>query len=475
MSVNFHNMKNLFIINEEEKNRILNLHETATKRQYLSEQPTSDFGRQTVRRQTVGPKTLSDTLNTVVKKGLPGDPYIYAKLGDDYYYAKVSDGDNPNWILATIEGAIRDIKGNIFNEKLPPVTNIKSPVKGKTKVQPAKTTTKSTKTTTTVPGKNKFNFKDKDLERYQQTKDTTGETLRGFKQKTDKLVKSAQESIKLMGQVSKKTYNQLVSMIKNETLKNKSFIVVNKDAAVASLFGPNYKFITNSSITSGEVKDSGVDKKPDNSQKKWLEISLDYAKKNPNSKDGVKIKNWLTKYKDKIGLINNDGTVNWLTYLALAGAKSVDLFPYSYTARSESGGDITPSGAFGISSGYNEPGYAGGQKGEENSFPLIDPDSVGTITPAIHGFASKKRGQLIDKAMGQGLNVSKDYTRAGAGCINVTPEFLVKMREVNPSYVIILPDTGGLVDVKITTFQNFKVKLTQLGSKCIRSISSLFS
>jgi hypothetical protein len=32
------NMKNLFIINEEEKNRILNLHETATKNQYLSEQ-----------------------------------------------------------------------------------------------------------------------------------------------------------------------------------------------------------------------------------------------------------------------------------------------------------------------------------------------------------------------------------------------------------------------------------------------------
>ena len=31
-------MKNLFTINEEEKNRILNLHETATKRHYLSEQ-----------------------------------------------------------------------------------------------------------------------------------------------------------------------------------------------------------------------------------------------------------------------------------------------------------------------------------------------------------------------------------------------------------------------------------------------------
>jgi hypothetical protein len=468
-------MKQLYFLDEDEKNRILNLHESATKRQYLSEQPTFDFGQKTVGQETVGPKTLPDTLKSVVKKGLPGDPYIYAKSGDNYYYAKASDGDNPNWVLATIEGAIKDIKGNIFNEKLPPVTNIKSPVKGKTKVQPVKDKTKSTKTTTTVTGKDKFNFKYKDLERYQQTKDTTGETLRGFKQKTDKFIKSVQESIKLMGQVSKKTYNQLVSMIKKGTLKKYSFIVVNKDAAVVSLFGPNYKFITNSSITTGRVKDSGVDKKPDNSQKHWFEISLDYAKKNPNSDDGKKIKNWLSKYKNKRGLINDDGTVNWPVYLTLSGIKSIDLFPYSYTARSESGGDITPSGTFGISSGYNEPGYAGGQKGDENSFPLIDPDSVGTITPAIHGFASKKRGQLIDKAMGQGLNVSKDYTRAGAGCINVTPEFLVKMREVNPSYVIILPDTGGLVDVKITTFQNFKVKLTQLGSKCVRSLSSLFA
>jgi peptidoglycan hydrolase-like protein with peptidoglycan-binding domain len=36
-------MKNLFIINEEEKNRILNLHETATKHHYLSEQQTTEY------------------------------------------------------------------------------------------------------------------------------------------------------------------------------------------------------------------------------------------------------------------------------------------------------------------------------------------------------------------------------------------------------------------------------------------------
>lgn len=46
-------MKNLFLINEEDRNRILNLHENATKRQYLTEQtapnPQADAG--TIRRE----------------------------------------------------------------------------------------------------------------------------------------------------------------------------------------------------------------------------------------------------------------------------------------------------------------------------------------------------------------------------------------------------------------------------------------
>jgi len=36
-------MKKLYFLNEEEKNRILNLHESATKRQYLMETPLTDF------------------------------------------------------------------------------------------------------------------------------------------------------------------------------------------------------------------------------------------------------------------------------------------------------------------------------------------------------------------------------------------------------------------------------------------------
>lgn len=144
-------MNDLFLINEEERSRILGMHETATKKLYLSEQGLD------LSQPQVGPQTLQDTSGTVVKKGLAGDPYVYAKLGNDFYYAKASDGDYPNWVLATSPNAVNSIKGKIYNEKVPPVTTVKAPVKGKTKVQPKKTTTKPT--TTTTPGKDDFKLK----------------------------------------------------------------------------------------------------------------------------------------------------------------------------------------------------------------------------------------------------------------------------------------------------------------------------
>lgn len=154
-------MNNLFLINEEERNRILGMHETATKKHYLSEQPTLDLGQPT--QPVAGPQTLQDTSGTVVKKGLGGDPYVYAKLGNDFYYAKASDGDYPNWVLATNPNALNSIKGKIYNEKVPVVNTVKAPVKGKTKVHPVKSTTKTTTklktTTTTVPGNDKFKLK----------------------------------------------------------------------------------------------------------------------------------------------------------------------------------------------------------------------------------------------------------------------------------------------------------------------------
>ena len=157
-------MNNLFLINEEERNRILGMHETATKKHYLSEQPTLDLGQPT--QPQVGPQNLQDTAGTIIKQGIDGDPYVYGKLGNDYYYAKSSDGDYPNWVLATNQGAINSIKSKIYNEKVPVVKTVKAPVKATAKKQPVKTTTKTNTTTkpktttkTTVPGKDKFKLK----------------------------------------------------------------------------------------------------------------------------------------------------------------------------------------------------------------------------------------------------------------------------------------------------------------------------
>ena len=121
-------MKNLFIINEEEKNRILNLHETATKRQYLSEQ-SLDLGQSSEPTQPVTTvPTLLDS-GAIVKQGIPPDPYVYAKLGDNYYYSKDVDSDNPNWILAKNEKSINAIKGKIYNEKIPVKKKVTPPKK----------------------------------------------------------------------------------------------------------------------------------------------------------------------------------------------------------------------------------------------------------------------------------------------------------------------------------------------------------
>jgi hypothetical protein len=158
-------MNNLFIINEEEKNRILNLHETATKRHYLSEQPYLDM-YQPVQPGVVGPQgpqTLLDA-GAMVKQGDYGDPYIYAKLGNDYYVAKASDGDNPNWKLVKTEKSIRVIKSKIFNQKIP-VNKTITPPKQKDKnkiITPPKQKDKNKIITPAKPeDKNKVNKRNK--------------------------------------------------------------------------------------------------------------------------------------------------------------------------------------------------------------------------------------------------------------------------------------------------------------------------
>ena len=103
-------MKNLFILSEEEKNRILNLHESATKRHYLTEQ----FDYQGLFGNYKDPFNLNQ--NTTILQGVNGDPYQYKKSGDKFWYAKKSEGNTPKWIEAKNPKAIEDIKNNIFTK-----------------------------------------------------------------------------------------------------------------------------------------------------------------------------------------------------------------------------------------------------------------------------------------------------------------------------------------------------------------------
>jgi hypothetical protein len=75
-------MKNLYFLDDEEKNRILNIHEGATKRQYLSEQP-----------EYVMPQTTTTSTKT-----LSADEQI----AKQFYDAASGPGTNPDEMISAI-------------------------------------------------------------------------------------------------------------------------------------------------------------------------------------------------------------------------------------------------------------------------------------------------------------------------------------------------------------------------------------
>jgi len=99
-------MKNIFAISESEKSRIIDLHESATKRFYLKEQYED------------------------IKQGGPGDPYQYAKKDGKYFYAKKG---TENWIEQKNQRGIDAIKSTIYGEK---VQQSSQPEAGKPKPKP---------------------------------------------------------------------------------------------------------------------------------------------------------------------------------------------------------------------------------------------------------------------------------------------------------------------------------------------------
>jgi hypothetical protein len=404
-------MSKLFLISEEEKNRILNLHESSKKKLYLMEQTVTNYDSK----------------------------YDYKKEGNQYYYrTKGTD----KWILSKGDSSI-SIQTKVFNQPI--------------------------KNNVTVGSKD--NFKNK--ESFTQTKDTTGDTMRSFNQSYSKTAKIVQESINLMGKISKKTYNQLSSMMTKGVLKKDTFIVVNKEAAVASLFGPNYVFLGKSSITSGQIKDTKSFNIDEKTYKNWFIRSLEFLKKNPTHKDSIKIKNWLNNVKKSTNIVKNDGSINYEDYVRENENKKIDKFPFSYESSKQLGLNVTPGGVFSLGSGRTEKTFAASDT--TNVFPLVNVETGETLTPAIHGYAGKQRGADIQKFGSQDVNKSKEESRSGYGCVNVDANFIKLINKYNPKSVIIIPDYAQTIDVKIVTFETWSEKLLSLGDKCVRYLSSLFS
>jgi hypothetical protein len=377
--------------------------------------------------------------------------YDYKKEGDNYFF-KLKNTDN--WKVASGNG-LKSIKTKVFNQ--PIKTNTKKNINPITKPNVGKTS--------------KFNIKNKEI--FTQTKDTTGDSLRSFNQRNSKKFEDFKKSIELMGKVSEKTYKQLVSMTTKGSLKKDTFIVVNKDAAIASLFGPNYKFLGKSSITSGQIKDTKSFNIDEKTYKNWFNRSLEFFKKNPSHKDSIKIKNWLNTVKKNTKIIKNDGSINYEDYVRENKNKKIDNFPFSYESTKQLNLNVTPGGVFSIGDGYTEKGFAAAN--DTNVFPLVNVKTGERLTPAIHGYAGNNRKNLIKNFDSQNVNISKDSSRAGSGCVNVDENFIKLINKYKPKYVIIIPDYTETVDVKIVTFENWSEKLLSLGGKCVRSLISLFT
>jgi len=266
---------------------------------------------------------------------------------------------------------------------------------------------------------------------------------------------SQQNFQKVAGEISPRSWYFFSKLKKEGKFKSDSWIIVNKDKAIAALFGPNYKFITNSFIATGRLKDPGVGQF--GSHKDWWNISVDWAQKNPNNQEAKNIINFVKKYP---------------TFDSLLSAKKINPkieFPYSYTARKAVNKDFTPSGLFKLGSGFTSNYLVGGSGDPKGKIPGGNTYSYAGPA-ALHGYANKNRESVASEAQKKFVpfdisGTSGDSTRVGAGCINVDRQFLEKVGTYKPSWIIVLPDNGRDGDIKIVQASMFQKTLDYIESK----------
>lgn len=377
---------------------------------------------------------LEQQTNEQVVKGTGNDPYEYKKEGDKYYTRKKGSS---SWI---------ETKGNVADAIATKIFKVN--------VGPQKTT--STKTTVSLPS---TNLKRPDAN---VGSDTTAKIGQGSQRATKYVMGELERAWELMGKISSKSYEQLNKIIESKGMGSDSFIIVNKDSSVASLFGPGYKYVAKSPITSGYFKDTGS--KEDNlTYRKWFDLTMEYISKNPKSTDATKVKSFADSIGVKVKDLDFDKHIK--------NKKGLKI--YSYNVLKDAGYAKTPSGVYKLGTASSVKAYSG--KGP-NLYPLVDIETGEKIAQAVHGAAGKNRESLLQKAGGEDIRVSKEYTRAGSGCVNVNGEFIAQMQKYDPQYVIILPDSGATVDIpKVVPIQTWSDKIAEMGSNCVRSFINLFS
>jgi hypothetical protein len=397
-------------------------------------------------------KIVKQVLSEQVVQGTGDDPWEYKKEGDKYYARKKG---GKNWVL-TGGNAEKSIKTKIFGDKTSSTSKPKSTTK--TTVTPKTTTTTNTQTKV-VPNKVIVNFNPIVVQKTDTFTPYSRDTL---KVKGDFIFKSFQEATSMIGNVSKRTFEQLNEIKSKNPFNGKSFVIVNKDAAIASLFDGNFKFITKSSIVTGKFKDTGEKAM---THHEWAENTKNWAKKSPITDEKKKVLNYWEKQKN---LLKSDGTIDW----SLLKSKNVKDYPLSYTMLKDEGLAITRSGIFKVGAGF-ESHYAG-DPNTVNTFPLVDPKTGDVFAQAVHAYSDKNRGELIKKASSQNVELNKDFTRMGSGCINVDKNFVDTIKKYNPQFVVILPDSGGKVDLTTISMNTWTQKVIDIGDNCVKSLSNLF-
>jgi hypothetical protein len=447
-------MKNLFTINEEEKNRILNLHETATKRHYLSEQQTTGY---TQLRESDLKKIIDKLLLREDEESLPDMKNIPLGKVESVQQALVDAGYNigPTGVDGiygeyTRGAVLKYQKDNGIKQtgNVGPVTSKRLGVQQLTSGKPSQSQTKTatTQKKTTVPQTNPNNSSKpvnsplknpSEKKSYKQfcpaIPNNKGVDKNMFKQ----YQKIAGELISKDVPVRSACEISYVS-IRPKFSKRNFFVVDTRDNNIY-LFNKNGEFVDKSYTIDGLNAQSQDAETIAKALWSWDE----YAKAAGFKYDGKE-----QQYKDSTG----------------KNRKYDNELIYDYIDKNKS--RFFPKGIYSISGLKTDKGYVGG---DNNIFNVTTLDGK-SLANAIHGFYNEaprvKAMQELKKAMGnssspksegipdsfiktveQYLGTSK--FNKSYGCINLPEDFL----KIARPYA-----TGALVFVIGETQNNYLVQ-----------------